>query len=187
MKKPTLTGPRLTLRPLKLSDAPNYVRWLNDRQVIRYVKNQGGMTLANEKRYIRAIAKDKNKINLSMVNEEGKHIGGAGVVLAPEHKRATFGIVIGDKTQWGKKYAQEATAIFIDYVFRKLKYNRLELEVWGGNVVAQHVYEKLGFVKEGTRRKYIINKITKKFEDETDMAILREDWLKMKGAKKRKR
>ena len=117
-----------------------------------------------------------------MINEEGKHIGGAGVVLAPEHRRATFGIIIGDKTQWGKKYAQEATAIFIDYVFRKLKYNRFELEVWGGNVVAQHVYEKLGFVNEGTRRQYIKNKITKKFEDETDMAILREDWRsKRKG------
>lgn len=178
--KPTLKGPRLTFRPLKISDAPNYVRWFNDKKVVKYLIMQTGITLAEEKKYLKKIIADKNNHNFAMINEVGKHIGSAGVNLLPEHKRATFGIVIGDKNEWGKKYAQEAIVVFMKYVFEKLKYNRFQLEVYTDNKPAVHVYEKMGLKTEGIRRKYSYNKVTKRLEDEAIMAILREDWLKMK-------
>ena len=180
MKKPTLKGLRLTFRPLKLSDAPNYVRWLNDKQVVKYLsmQTQGKIDLNKEKKYLREMAKNKNSINLAMINENGKHIGSAGVNLSPENKRATFGIIIGDKKEWGKKYAQEAIVVFMKYVFDKLKYNRFQLEVYTDNKAAAHVYEKKGLKTEGIRRKYSYNIITKRFEDEAIMSMLREEWLK---------
>lgn len=107
MQKPTLKGSRLTFRPIKLSDAPNYVRWFNDKKVTRYLSGQiqGRIDLQKEKKYLREMLKNKNNINLAMITETGKHIGSAGVNLSPENKRATFGIIIGDKKEWGKKYA----------------------------------------------------------------------------------
>lgn len=166
------------MRPVKLSDAPNYVRWFNDKKVIKYLANQSGITLAKEKIFIRNIIKNKNDICLAMIAETGKHIGSAGVKINPEHRRAEYGIIIGDKSEWGKKYAQESIMILADYVFKKLKFNRLELSVYAKNERAVHVYKKMGFKVEGRRRRYLYNKIIKHFEDDLVMSILRDEWLK---------
>jgi len=179
MKGPILKGPRITLRPLKLSDAPNYVRWFSDKKVIKYLSNQEPLTLKKEYKYIKNLARDKNNINYAIINEEKKHIGSAGfVTFNIKDKRAVFGIVIGEKDQWGKGYAGECIKLLANYLFKKLKFNRFELYVYTENARGVKAYQKAGFVLEGIKRKYHFNKVTRKFEDAAFMGMLREDWLK---------
>lgn len=136
------------------------------------------MTLKDEIGYLKKMIRDKDNFNYAVINEEGKHIGMAGFTYHRKDKRATFGITIGDKEAWGKGYGQEITKILIDFVFGKLKINRFELAVFVLNKRAVHIYKKMGFKIEGHRRQYAFNKITKKFDDDYLMSILREDWLK---------
>ncbi|HSR89325.1 MAG TPA: GNAT family N-acetyltransferase [Candidatus Udaeobacter sp.] len=177
MKIPLLYGPRVTLRSLELSDAPRYVRWFKDKEVIRYLLLQTGITLKEERKYIRSLAHNKDHFNLAIITENGKHIGGSGTTLYPKDKRADIGVVIGDKAEWGKGYSTEALNLIADYIFRKLKYNRLELTVSMDNKAALKAYKKVGFKLEGIKLKVHRNLITKKFEDNGFMAILSKDWL----------
>jgi len=179
MKGPILKGPRITLRPLKLSDAPNYVRWFSDKNVIKYLALQEPITLKEECKYIKNLTRDKSHINYAIINEEKKHIGSAGFNgINKKDKRAAFGIFIGEKDQWGKGYAGECIKLLANYLFKKLKFNRFELEASVANTRGVKAYKKAGFVLEGVRRKWHFNKITRKFEDVAFMGILREDWLK---------
>ncbi|NIW45005.1 MAG: N-acetyltransferase, partial [Gammaproteobacteria bacterium] len=50
----------------------------------------------------------------------------------------------------------EATRLILEYGFRTLKLHRIELEVYDFNPRAQHVYEKVGFIKEGVRRDVLL-------------------------------
>src|SRR3989338_4292601 len=146
MNGPTLKGPRITLRPIKLSDAPNYVRWFVDKKVIRYLASQEPLTLKKEYEYINKQAKNKNSINYAIINEEKKHIGSAGFnEVNWKDKRAVFGIVIGEKDQWGKGYAGECIKVLAYYLFKKLKFNRFELDVSVANTRGVKAYQKAGF------------------------------------------
>ena len=179
MKGPILKGPRITLRPIKLSDAPNYVCWFDDKKVIKYLASQEPLTLKKEYEYIKNLARNKNNINYAIINEEKKHIGSAGFhEINWKDKRAVFGIVIGEKDQWWKGYAGECIKVLADYLFKKLKFNRFELDVSVANSRGVKAYKKAGFIFEGVKRKHHFNKVTKKFEDTAFMSILRADWLK---------
>ena len=180
MKKIILKGKRVTLRPLELKDAPLYVRWFHDKDVTRHLAMQERLTLRKEKKYIRDLVKKKDRFNLAIITEDGRYIGASGANLYPKDKRAAIGIFIGEKSVWGKGYATETLTLVADYLFKKLGYRRVELEVSMHNKRALHVYEKIGFTLEGIKRKSHWNIITKKFDDHGMMSILRNEWSKRK-------
>jgi RimJ/RimL family protein N-acetyltransferase len=72
------------------------------------------------------------------------------------NRSANFRIALASQQFFGKGYGSEATQLIIDYGFRQLNLHRIELEVFDFNPRAQHVYEKVGFVKEGVRRDVLL-------------------------------
>ena len=179
MKNIILKGPRLTLRPIKLSDAADYVRWFKDKRVVLYMgESLYRISLAKEKEYIRAIQRKKNDLFFSIIAEDGKHIGDTALHLNQSNKRAGFGLLIGDKRYWGRGYAGECIKILGDFIFKEMKYNRFELSVVVSNKRAVRAYEKAGFKKEGVLRKHLWSKIERKFNDQYVMSILRPEWIK---------
>jgi RimJ/RimL family protein N-acetyltransferase len=178
MNVPILKGQRVTLRLLKLQDAPLFVRWFNDKEVVKYLLLQTGFTLREEQKYIRGLAKNKKHFNYAILTENNTHIGGSGTILFPQDRRAEVGIVIGAKDAWGNGYAVEVLQLVLAYIFKKLRYNRVELTVSMDNKRALQVYKKIGFKLEGIKRQSHWNLVTKKLEDEGIMSVLRKEWLK---------
>lgn len=176
MKWPILKGKRVKLRPIQLVDAPDFVRWFGNKEVAKYLLRQKPMTLPEEKKWIRKMLLAKNKIIWSIFNENGKLIGNTGLTIDAKNKAASFGIMIGEKNEWGKGYAGECLKLIGNFVFIKLKYNRLELEVYMKNKRAIRVYEKAGFLLEGVKRQRLKNSITKKFENLGIMSVLKKEW-----------
>ena len=176
MKGPVLKGKRIKLQPIKLADAPDFVRWFGDKEVVKYLLRQTPMTLPEEKKWITKTLKAEDKIFWSIDNEEGKLIGNTGLTVDVKNKAASFGIMIGEKDQWSKGYAGECLKLIGNFVFKKLKYNRLELGVYEQNKRAWRVYEKVGFVLEGVKRERQHNIVTKKFENLGIMSILKKEW-----------
>ena len=66
-----------------------------------------------------------------------------------------FRILIGEGGR-GKGLGTEATELFIQYGFEKLGLLRIELDVYSFNPRAEAVYQKVGFVLEGIKRKNFI-------------------------------
>lgn len=179
MKGPILKGKRIILRSVKLKDAKDYPIWFKDQEVVRFLGNK----LLNIKKkavsdYFRKMLLNKNKIIWAITIKGNKQIGNIALSLDRLNKRVDLGIVIGDKNYWGDGFAPECLGIVADYVFKKLKYERLELTVFKENSRAINAYKKVGFKKEGILRNHIYAWIGEKYHDEYIMSILRSEWLK---------
>lgn len=81
-------------------------------------------------------------------------IGHAELVLINRYHRHVrlARLLIGPPELRGQGYGTAMVRALLDVAFRELEVRRAELEVYALNVVAQHVYESLGFVREGVRR-----------------------------------
>ena len=53
----------------------------------------------------------------------------------------------------GRRLADEAALLFVRHLFEELGFHRLELEVYGFNERAIAHAERIGFVREGVRRR----------------------------------
>ena len=154
MQNPFLIGERIYLRPIEEADASNYVRWLNDAEVSRYLAASFPLNLFREQEYVRNLYTDRNGLNLALSLQDGdRHIGGAGIHdIHQTDRSATFGIVIGEQDCWGKGYGTEATRLLVAHGFDTLNLNRIGLNVFEFNPRGIRAYEKAGFVKEGLLR-----------------------------------
>jgi RimJ/RimL family protein N-acetyltransferase len=82
--------------------------------------------------------------------------------------------LIGDKGHWRKGYATEATQLMVNHAFDTLNLNRVQLDVFSFNKRAIQVYERVGFVCEGTLRQTQYNNGA--YHDDIVMSVLRDEW-----------
>ena len=171
-----LKGKKTILRPIKLSDAPNFVKWSCDSGVNKFTTRRKSNKKEIEK-WIKGIPKDKSQKQFSIETQEGKHIGSTQLLeINSKDKNALFAIMIGDKDYWSSGYGYDASRLLIDLAFKKMKLHKLYLNVYDYNKRAIRLYKKLGFKIEGTRRENIF--YNNKFHDEYLMGLLVKEWKK---------
>tara|TARA_B110000503_G_C7011170_1_gene355753 strand:+ start:184 stop:726 length:543 start_codon:yes stop_codon:yes gene_type:complete len=153
MPVPTLESERLILHPLSLLHlSQEYVNWLNDEEASRYISYfEGHTTTFNElKNYLEDVEKKDILFWGIHTRASGKHIG--NIKIDPVVKKfglCEYGILIGDKSEWGKGYAKEASQLIIDYCFNVLNLRKMTLGVTACNESAVKLYKNLGFEIEG--------------------------------------
>lgn len=67
-------------------------------------------------------------------------------------RSAEFGILLGDRSRWGKGIGRQVMRTVIEYGFRQLNLNRISLTVLAHNERAIRMYEAIGFMREGLLR-----------------------------------
>lgn len=157
---------RLLLVPLNLSFCTEtYVSWLNDPEVYRFLETRGNQTLKTLAEFINKQIELKNNIWAIVIRGSNKHIGNIKIDnINLNHGFGEYGIMMGDKDEWRKSYAREASERVIDYFFKEEYFLRkLNLGVVKDNVSAIHLYKKMGFVQEGHYKKHL--KYDDKFYD----------------------
>ena len=125
MKIPILTSERLILKPLN-SDflSQDYVDWLNDKEVNKYLESGGNYNISKLKDYLIYIEKN-NIYSWAVTLKNGKHIGNIKIdPINLKHDNAEYGIMMGDKNEWGKGYAKEVSKLVIDYCLKLLNSER---------------------------------------------------------------
>lgn len=173
-----LKGEKVVLRPVRMDDAPRFVKWFNDPEVCYFVMT-GGVKLKEEQKWIKERIQGKVKdVFLCVDTKEGTHIGSIDLnKINKKNRHASFGIVIGDKKYWNKAFGSEAARLIIGYGFTKLKLHRIDLDVYSYNQRAIKVYKRLGFKKEGIKREHRLWK--GKFYDSYLMSVLDREWKKV--------
>ncbi len=131
------------------SDASEaYASWLNDPEVNRYLATKHA-TSAELRKYIEEKNRKPDTELFGIFLREGdRHVG--TLKLEPidrAAKKATLGILIGDKREWGKGYAGEAIRLAIAHCFGELGMEEVWLGVIAQNTSALRAYQKLGFVE----------------------------------------
>lgn len=174
-----LEGELVRLRAFEFDDLERCYRWLNDCEVTRYLEaGRYPLSKENEREWLENAARRRSgfpDVFLAIETKDGVHIGNIGLHEAsPEHRRATLGVMIGEKDCWSNGYGTDAIRTLLRFGFRQMNLNRIELTTLDFNERAQACYRNCGFVEEGRRRQDRF--IDGEYRDLLVMGILRSDW-----------
>jgi RimJ/RimL family protein N-acetyltransferase len=182
--KPTLTGQRVVLRPFTEADIAAMGPVLADPEVLRLTgsvhttqeaTSRPPVLTERELEWYRTRADQDDRLDLAIVDRATD--GCVGEVVLNDfdagNQACGFRILVGPEGR-GRGLGSEATRLVLDHAFSTTDLHRVELEVYAFNPRALHVYERVGFVVEGTRRDAL------RYDDERvdaiGMAVLRHEW-----------
>jgi len=151
-----ISGKRVRLRAVESSDLVDYHRWLNDPEVIKHLKLYAPLSMSDEEAWHAAVRADPEQNVFAIEAETGQHIGNVALMhINWKDRSAELGIVIGDKSQWGKGYGQDAIRTLLSFAFGEMNLHRVYLRVHADHALAINAYRKCGFVEEGRLREDI--------------------------------
>jgi len=173
-----LRGSKVYLRPLERTDLnETYLSWLNDAEVTRYLETGAfPATMQDLEKFYQGVTGSKTAVIFAVADRKShRHIGNAK--LGPidwVHRRAMFGIMIGDKAFWGKGVGEEVTRLMVEYGFYRLNLNRIGLAVFAEHEAAVRCYQAVGFKTEGRFREEMFSQDT--YKDRLWMGLLRSEY-----------
>ncbi|MFI6599866.1 GNAT family N-acetyltransferase [Nonomuraea sp. NPDC050536] len=171
--KPTLAGERVTLRPVGLEHVAGLEKLLTDPEVTRLTGSHASFEPGVAEKWYATRGDHANRLDLAIL-ADGEYVG--EVVLNEldiDNLSCNLRIaLISD--QASKGYGTEAIRLVVDHAFRTTPLHRISLGVYSFNPRAIHVYEKVGFIKEGVLRDALLWE--GQWADEIVMAVLRTDW-----------
>ena len=180
MQRPFLKGQRLYLRLLEESDLEEeYISWLNDHEVTRYLETGKFPSTPEEIRdYLARFQDSKTDLIFAIVDRESEqHIGNVTLNrINWTHRTADTGLMIGRKAFWGKGHAFETWSLIIEYAFQRLGLRKITAGAVVDNGAAVATLEKLGFKVEGTRRQQFL--VDGDYRDAVLMGLFREEFHK---------
>jgi RimJ/RimL family protein N-acetyltransferase len=145
---------RLYLSPINLEDVNIYTKWLNDYEVTKYIGQDRIVTgIEKEKEVLENMS--KKGYNFVIVLEENDElIGGISFQYVNNiDKTAEIGLFIGEEDKRGHGYGPEAIKALMNYGFKTLNLQNIELIVYEYNEIAIKAYKKIGFKEYGRRSK----------------------------------
>ncbi|TDQ37150.1 GNAT family N-acetyltransferase [Aureibacillus halotolerans] len=149
-----LTGKHIYLRPLELKDAALMAHSINnDEEGRRLTGTHKVFTETDIERAIEAFSQDPSRVDFGIVRREDDRLIGDIVLneISAINRDAGMRVALFDKFT-GKGHGTEAIQLMLEYGFGILNLHRVDLEVYSINPRAIHVYEKIGFKKEGVKR-----------------------------------
>jgi RimJ/RimL family protein N-acetyltransferase len=166
------------LRPAEREDLPRFVAWLGDARTSRTLAIRGPISLAMEEGWFERLLEVQGRDTWHFVicrADDARPLGAIGLHDVDSiNGGAMLGIFIGDPADTGRGYGSDAIRALVSFGFGELRLERIWLDVYASNDGARRVYERAGFVLEGTLRHALYRDGA--FQDLDRMSILREEW-----------
>lgn len=174
---PVLETNRLVLRKITKDDANSILRYLSDKEVMKYYGLNPFTSLDDaleEISWYQSIYENKTGIRWGItLKDQGIVVGSCGFHgTVSQHYRTDIGFELS-KEQWGKGIAFEAVEAIIKYGFEHLNFHRIQALIEPPNLSSQKLVEKLGFIREGLMRNYEF--AGGKFDDLYMYSLLKQD------------
>lgn len=159
---------------MERTDLPFVHGLFNDRAVMSYWFEEPFDALAElEDIYERHIHDERER--RFIIESDGAPVGLVELVeINFIHRNCEFQIIVAPNAQ-GHGHATVATRKALDYAFRILNLHKVYLYVDVANAPAAHVYEKAGFVDEGSLREQFF--ANGEYRDARLMAVLQREFL----------
>lgn len=159
--KPTLRGALVTLRPIQAEDADAIDAIIRaDDEIGRLTgavhsstEKPQGMPMGRLREIYGAWAVADDRLVLAVIDNASGELVGEAVLNEwdEENESCNFRTFVGAAGR-GRGLGTEASRLVIEHGLTTMGLHRISLEVYDFNPRARHVYEKLGFVHEGTGR-----------------------------------
>jgi RimJ/RimL family protein N-acetyltransferase len=148
-------GELVKLRAIEPAEADDVWRWNHDADVMRWLHNGYGESLASVRKRLAERAPNTfgNVLYGVEVLADAKLIGVVRLRDAePEAGIADLDIYLGEKDYWGRGFGTDVMRTMCRYGFEVMRLHKITLTVVAENHAAHHVYKKIGFVDEGRLR-----------------------------------
>ena len=155
-----IDGEQTRLRAIEPDDLGRYVEWLNDPEVTRTLSQRYPIGREVEREILERLSRAQSFEQVAFaieVRETGEHIGTVSLGRTYyEGRDSGLGIFIGAKQHWDRGYGTDVMRTVLRFAFWEMNLRTVRLEVLTTNERARRVYERTGFVHEGTRRGAIL-------------------------------
>ena len=179
---PVLQGQSITLRELRMSDAPALLTLLTTEEVTRFI-SPPPTTVEGFERFIAWTAREREAgryLCFAVVPDGYDTAVGLFQVrqLDPLFGTAEWGFALGSAF-WGTGLFKQGAALVIDFAFDVIGVHRLEARAAVQNGRGNGALRKMGAVQEGTLRQSFLR--GGKYIDQSLWAIVSEDWYRSKA------
>ena len=146
-----LVTPALELRTLEARHAGGaYLAWMNDPQVMAFTESRFARhDAASLAAFIAAMNESPANLLLGLFDRaDDAHIG--NIKLGPvesAHARAFIGIVIGDRSRWGRGLASQAIGAVARHGLTHLGLRRVLAGIYADNAGSLRAFRKAGFTE----------------------------------------
>lgn len=138
----------------------NYVGWLNDPLVNRYLESRHVVhTLESTRQFVRDCRLSPHSLLLGVRSRElnGRHVGNIKIgPLDLRHGLGDIGIMIGDREAWGQGVASAAIAMLCEIARDELHLRKVTAGCYAGNVGSQRAFLRAGFSVEAVRPRHLV-------------------------------
>lgn len=166
----------VSIRPITPNDTDKIIAWRNNPRVRRNFIDQNLLTKEIHTRWLETVV-NTGKAEQFIIEADGTGVGSVFLRdIDNAHKKAEFGIFIGEDGYAGKGVGTEAARKILEYAFDSIGLNKVFLRVLADNAAAIRSYEKCGFVREGCFREDVI--AGGQFRDVVFMSMLKSDFKK---------
>ncbi|MBX3456253.1 GNAT family protein [Ferrovibrio sp.] len=175
-----LSGNKAALRALRHDDLVALGRWWDDAEVTHLLEMGARPSRDKElEAFWRLAAESDDNVVFAICDpENGRLLGTCGLyAISWVCRRAQFNILIGEKNAWDKGVGSDAARIILDYAFAKLNLESVQLGVNAENKRAIASYRKVGYVHEGTRRRFVYR--NGRYYDIEVFSVLRDEYKPM--------
>ncbi|MHB0885636.1 MAG: GNAT family N-acetyltransferase [Bacillota bacterium] len=148
-----LKGRLTSLRPLEKSDLPRFIDGMNAEEVMWHLGPHLPISDREAEAWLERVSTSEDSKIFAICDGDGKMVG--KIALDRIHHRnrsAELVIAIFDEPAWNRGYGTDALRTLLRFLFEQMSFHRVQLLVHEDNERAIHVYEKLGFVREGRLR-----------------------------------
>jgi len=149
-----LLGDKVRLEPFGEQDiSPTYLSWLNDPHVVRFSNQRfRSHTRESSAQYLRGFDSGPNLFLLVRDAASSMPVGTMTAYVSVEHRTADIGLMIGDKTIWGKGFGLDAWKTLLDYLLSQASMRKVTGGTLACNVGMRTVMERAGMHLEATRK-----------------------------------
>lgn len=168
----------IQLRKLAASDYTIYHDWQNDMEVMKSTNLHLDLhTLEETKQFVTTIASQSNAKAYMIVHKRTERLVGIVSLINIDYKNRSAECIIdiGAKDMWKKGIGSSAIFLILELAFLELNLHRVYLQVFSFNKRAIKLYEKMGFIHEGSQRQALYRMV--KWHDIIMMSILENEYI----------
>jgi len=150
--KPDLAGERVLLRPLGPEHVDDLLVALTDPELLRLTGTHATFSRQQIEQHCATRAEQRDRLDYAVLQRDsGRFIGDLAITdLDADNRSCGFRIALLTEVA-GRGLGTEATRLIVDHVLA-VGVHRIALEVYLFNPRARRMYQKVGFVPEGTLR-----------------------------------
>ncbi len=175
----TLVGSKFGLIPFKEEHiSERYIGWLNDPEVNRFLEVRFvHQTYETVVAYVRSFYGETEKYMWGIYpNGINDPIGTATLYdIDRNHRRGEIGLMIGEKSYWGKGASDEVMELIARFAFETLGLHRLTGGSYATNYGMNFTFKRLGFTLEGKMREACVLS-SGTYVDAYRWGILAKEW-----------